>query len=105
MLRSSNYGVSQGHFVGMKDRVESFDRSEELPKNKKRHIFDLEEEDNMAMVDQAPDEIEDFFVRFTFEKSAKSRFTVSVEGDQVDPEVEDKVEVADNRDSLIEESK
>ena len=30
-----------------------------------RRYFDLEEEDGMAMVDQAPEEIDDFFLRFT----------------------------------------
>lgn len=59
-MRSANYGVTQGHFAGAKERQESFDRSSEPMGNKdtnlktgadKRFHFDLEEEDDMAMAD------------------------------------------------------
>ena len=75
LLRSSNYEVEQAYSraSGIKDRVDSFGQSSsDLMKEKNaaanattRRYFDLEEEDGMAMVDQAPEEIDDFFLRFT----------------------------------------
>lgn len=38
--------------------------------------FDLEEEDGMAMADQAPEEIEDFFIRVTFGSTQTKSFEV-----------------------------
>lgn len=40
----------------------------------KRFHFDLEEEDDMAMADQAPDEIDDFILRLTLGTKVKKSF-------------------------------
>ena len=80
LLRSSNYLVDQAYHPAsnmMKDRAasNSFDRSSERHQEAhKKFQFDLEDEDNMAMVDQAVEETDEFFVRLTFGSSILSKF-------------------------------
>ena len=81
LFRSSNYGVDQAYHqhrdsVPRGDRIGSFDQSSELMNKDKgdRRYVDLEDEDNVAMADQAAEGIDEFFIKFTFGSSLTNRF-------------------------------
>jgi hypothetical protein len=72
LLRSANFDIDQNYMGTI--RKESFGINDSFGqdvsgndgidnKNKGSRLFDLEDEDNMAMVDQAVDDIEEYFLR------------------------------------------
>ena len=87
MLRSSNFDVGQ-NVVGL--HKESLDMTGNSSR-KDPILFDLEDEDNMAMLDQPVDDVEDYFMRQSYVKTKESAQDIDVKMGSIEVELTENI--------------